>query len=199
MCPALKTIFTKFYNLSNEIERNGDDDEQQQVLYTQCTPIFIVKNLLNENLKTIARPILEEISVDLIKFIRHYYKPESDEEIDEEFTDLFEQLFKMITEYTDCVFSALKNLLLKEIECKSESMDSISLITFCLKDIKHMMNMGDQMITPILEVLFSGMNQEAGFALPALQLIDDILGILSDDPIDLDTSVWQFNDFYLEL
>ena len=53
------------------------------------------------------------------------------------------------------------------------------------------------MITPILEGLLSGMNQDSTvFALPALQLIDQILGILSDDPIDLDTSVWQFNDFY---
>lgn len=62
-----------------------------------------------------------------------------------------------------------------------------------------MMNMEDQMITPILEVLFSKMNQVAGFALPALQLIDDILHFLSDDYIDLDTSVWQFNQFYLAL
>jgi hypothetical protein len=73
-------------------------------------------NLVSENLETIAEPILTEISVVLIKYIQHFYKP--DEQSDQQYRDLIQKfsgncanLFQMIAGYMDCVYKALSNLL----------------------------------------------------------------------------------------
>ena len=55
-------------------------------LWTISTPILIFMNLVSDNLPTIAEPILTEISVDLIKYIQHFYKP--DEQSDQQYRDL---------------------------------------------------------------------------------------------------------------
>ena len=75
--PALKTIFRKFYKVQTDSKITiNDQGVQVKDLWTISTPILIFMNLLSDNLQTIAEPILSEISVDLIKYIQHFYKPE---------------------------------------------------------------------------------------------------------------------------
>lgn len=78
-------------------------------------------NLLSDNLQTIAEPILTEISVDLIKYIKYFYKP--DDQSDQSYRDLMQKfggacmnMFQMISSYMSFVYKALGNLLSSEIK-----------------------------------------------------------------------------------
>ena len=78
------------------------------------TPIQILNNLLLDNM-TIAEPILEEISVDLIKYIQYFYVIEVPEVKDLKKLQMHvTPLLLMIKNELKCVWGALGSLLSEE-------------------------------------------------------------------------------------
>lgn len=70
---ALKRILVKFHSFQEqqkeEIFQNDGGVQTTQSRTSILTPITIIRSLFNDNF--IAEPILEEISVDLIRYIKH--------------------------------------------------------------------------------------------------------------------------------
>jgi len=79
--PALKRIFRKFHHV--KVEENSYKNEMSIANRdtTINTPIQILSNLLSDNM-TIAEPILEDISVELIKYIKFFYTQETTNEVE---------------------------------------------------------------------------------------------------------------------
>lgn len=103
------------------------------------TPITIIRSLFNDNF--VAEPILEEISVDLIKYIRHYYSTLSAGKL-EDFQQKVNNLFEMINPSINCVWRSLGSQLSGEIRGVSQkisseghSIEAVELITFFLKEL----------------------------------------------------------------
>ena len=119
------------------------------------------------------------------------------------------------------IWTALGELLSKEInENKVENtyhVEAIELIDFCLRDLRHCFdsqndsNLSDY-LRPILSSLLSGVNKLSNSmrnlenVIPALELIQQILSVLGSNSdqhdekvVDLEKSVNNFNDFYVEL
>jgi hypothetical protein len=96
----------------NKLEEVKTEMHHQNVL-TVYTPIQIMLNLFGDN-ETIAEPVLEDISVDLIKYIRHYYievVPEGQDKLKQSVGNLLDMLKTAL----DCVWRALGSLLSNEI------------------------------------------------------------------------------------
>ena len=91
--PALKRIFAKFLNVKTDqkivINQMGI---QERSLWTLNTPIQIMINLLSDN-TAIMEPILSKISVDLLNYIRHFYKDDLDSQTLEKFNTYVVNLF----------------------------------------------------------------------------------------------------------
>ena len=68
-------------------------------------------NLFGDN-DTIAEPVLEDISVDLIKYIRHYYiEVQPEESVKIKLKQGVGDLLDMLKNALDCVWRALGSLL----------------------------------------------------------------------------------------
>lgn len=65
---------------------------QERSLWTLNTPIQIMINLLSDN-TAIMEPILSKISVDLLNYIRHFYKDDLDSQTLEKFNTYVVNLF----------------------------------------------------------------------------------------------------------
>jgi len=94
----------------------------------------------------IVEPILKEITVDLIKFVQHYYKllrNQDQSSQQQRFKSQVQNLFQMLQEQLKSVWQALGSLLSDEIrdisqEYKTEAyqIEAIDLITFSLRELR---------------------------------------------------------------
>jgi hypothetical protein len=95
-------------------------------------------NLLSDN-QALSKPILDAISVELVKFIRNFYHVEMEKDSKERFRSFVSNLFQMVASEVSCLWTALKNLLQHEIMAlkeDSQRVDAIDLITFTLTELQ---------------------------------------------------------------
>jgi len=98
-------------------------------------PFTLLLNLVSDP-SPIWGPIIEEISVDMIKFVKHYH--DTGVEL-KRFKSSIENFFELIEDRQSCFWKALGTLLSDQIrristEFKPEnSIEAIDLINFCLK------------------------------------------------------------------
>ena len=95
-------------------------------------------NLLSDN-QALSKPILDAISVELVKFIRNFYHVEMEKDSKERFRSFVTNLFQMVASEVSCLWTALKNLLQHEIMAlkeDSQRVDAIDLITFTLTELQ---------------------------------------------------------------
>ncbi len=223
LIPALKSMFRKYLD-KNEIQKLISKEKASQYQAPHNNPILAIQQLFNGN-PMITEPILLHISVDFIKYIKHYFYDSKDAKALGRFKENCKNLFDMFVSKLQSVWTALGELLSLEInENKVENtyqVQAIELIDFCLRELheffdrKNETNLSEQ-LRPILSSLLSGVNKLSNNmknlenVLPALDLIGNIIYILErkqqsndfneDDMIvDLQNSVQNFNAFYVEL
>lgn len=96
-------------------------------------------NLLSDNM-TIAEPILDAISVDLINYIRNFYLVDQiDSSSLEKFKSYVTNLLQMVSSELGCLWMALGSLLKTEISQVSDDATkivAIDLITFVLLELQ---------------------------------------------------------------
>ena len=126
--------------------------------WTINTPIQIFSNLLADNNISIAEPILYEISVDLVRYIRHYSHAdasggnsrgltEQDEPTMNRFRSSVTNLFQIIAPEMNSVWIALGSLLSYELRQISSEyvedayrIEAIDLISFALSNLYPIVN-----------------------------------------------------------
>jgi hypothetical protein len=123
------------------------------------TPITIIRSLFSDNF--IAEPILEEISVDLIKYIKYYYSSLSTGKLTD-FKQKVNNLFEMINQNLNCVWRSLGSQLSGEIRNVSQKIssdnskiESVELISFFLKEL----NVQEKPVDAISVAGLGGMNR----------------------------------------
>ena len=91
-------------------------------------------------------PILLHFSVDLIKYIKHFYYLKDDNR--NRFQENVHNFFEMVPNNLKSIWDALGMLLSDEInknfEESSYKVDAIELIDFCLRDLKRSFNREDE-------------------------------------------------------
>lgn len=122
---------------------------------------------MNDN-NVIIEPVLESISVDLIKYIKRYYYESRN--VKARFDDNANNLFDMVNNQLHCIWMALGSLLSEQIRRISAeymqdaySLEAIELIDFCLRDLKlgaeRQVDNFCLLLKPILSRLLSGVEK----------------------------------------
>lgn len=218
LVPALKCLLKKFLD-KQELGKYVVKEKTAMWQFPHNIPIHIMMTLFSDN-NSIIEPILLNISVELIHYIKHYYEDPKDPK--KKFQDNVKYILEMFTSKLRCIWIALGELLSREInENKVENsyqIQAIELIDFCLSDIRqHFERQGEtdmpDFLRPILSSLLSGVNKLSNSmrnlenVIPALELIQKIIQVLNEAKqgfsaehvVDLQASVSNFNSFYVEL
>ena len=72
--PALKRIFLRFRNVRPQ-STSGFQQEQARYTFEIHTPVALLVTLFDQNL-VVARPIIRQTTVELVRFIQHFYQME---------------------------------------------------------------------------------------------------------------------------
>lgn len=101
--PVIKRILLKFLNFQEEEKEETLSTEMfaRNLTPTLNTPIVMLMNLFGDNL-VIAELIIEEISTDLIRYIRHYYiEVVNPSRVYKNFTQNVKNLLVLLEKYID--------------------------------------------------------------------------------------------------
>ena len=150
--PALKRIFLRFKNVRPQ-STSGFQAELARYTFEIHTPVALLVTLFDQNL-IVARPVIREITVDLVRFIQHFYTMEDLERRSlEKLQQEVNNYFVMIKSELQIVWNALGDHLTSDTDIpETESnalaptesqedgssdvqMKAIDLIAFCLRDL----------------------------------------------------------------
>ena len=131
-----------------EVVTDTSHQVQQQQKGPHMTPITIILQLFSDNF--IGEPILQEISVDLIKFIKHYYGVLSIAQLqpfESRVYNLVDQIEKDGNK--DSIWSALGYQISEEVRqvsstTETREIEAIDLITFFLQKLNKSKDKGDK-------------------------------------------------------
>lgn len=102
-------------------------------------PIQTLIFLLQDN-SVSTRPILNSISVELVKYVRHFYAVDMEKDSRDRFRSLVTNLFQMVASEINCFWTALRSLLQKEVQNLDENslngVTAIDLIIFTLSELQ---------------------------------------------------------------
>ena len=138
--PALSQIFQRFYSvqLKQDVTIN-EKGQQEKNLMTVNLPIQTLIFLLQDN-SVSTRPILNSISVELVKYVRHFYAVDMEKDSRDRFRSLVTNLFQMVASEINCFWTALRSLLQKEVQNLDENslngVTAIDLIIFTLSELQ---------------------------------------------------------------
>lgn len=102
----------KFKSLEEANYEEGQGEVHAAWAPSRTTPISIVNALFRDE-DAIMPPILDKITVDLIRYIKHYFEKPVDPK--SKFRGVVKNLFEMFKQQLNCVWRALGTQLSQEI------------------------------------------------------------------------------------
>ena len=118
--PALKRIFERFKNVRPQ-STSGYQLEQARYHFEIHTPVALLVTLFDQNL-VVARPIIRQTTVELVRFIQHFYQMEDLERRSlEKLQAEVNNFFVMIKSELQIVWNALGDYLTGENHLSSEN------------------------------------------------------------------------------